>query len=1005
LIEISSGSALSVYGGRMSYPAEGSLDTTPNQNWIDIEQLKPEDTNVLMVRDAAGGEDIDNVGGVAVNFATVDRNDSDFTVVDSDTFRVERTGYYRLSYSIATKRTANDGTRIEAFAVPVINGQQSNVCWSQAFNRGVQGTTPRAYNFTQNKASCIVYLTASDSVEIHGGRSSSNSRAIITMADKSWFYMQSLDVINEPAEIISLVNPPNESTLTNGNIDFNFTADDDQGSMICALYGDFTGSWDHIINISGVGNNTLTNISWSVSDGNHNWNIMCQDEYGFGAFYQYNYTFVLDGTPPSISLASWNVSSTDRGKTVKFNVSLTDDHTITLRNITIKVPNGTSKHHGLSSAGGNEYELIWNNTNNIGIYNVTHIIVQDSFGNYLNQTSDVTFESLETPPTEFDLLTPGDGISDIEWQPTLTWEQTTDNEFQNYTIQISTDQLFATIDFTYSNALITDTDVTLPAQLENGTTYYWRVQAYDSYGSQTISTSTYQYNVLARKNPAVSFVSPTTQTYAGNIVINTSINATNTNIASAEYRIINSTTDLTGWQTLTLTGGDTQTGHWTTNFDTSTIPDGTYNISINTTDNFGLKNQSEYREFNTDNTAPSMGAKYLNASGNVNMNSSICINVTGISDASGISSVYATIQFPNATVQYHELQDVGVSCAGVGSDGWYGFEFSVSDVLGTLYFNAANATDLAGISTLNSSPISIIVSDYNPPTIQLAEAEELAVINGDAIVNYNVSDDNNIENCSMYIGGLINSTNSSIFTVDNSFSITNLGVGRYNYSVTCNDEFGNSQNSGLKYLVSIYTGGFDGITTNFTLVNLTGAENLTLEKVGNGIIKYNSIINISGGINFGDAIALQDNFISVDSTNYPQLNKSATIGFYNLNYAKNPVLFRGSAICTDCPLLNYVDGNANFSISHFSNFTATGNSNMSIYDEVDPEGGGSTKFAFDTVNFWANYTNKTSGITITGANVTCQFDSEDTPKAFMNYNSSNQLYEISVQMNSTGFFA
>jgi len=73
---------------------------------FDMEYLGAAEKNILMVRDATGGVDLDNNGAgagstVDITWDTEDAKGSDFTFTAPDSeITVEKTGLYRISYGV-----------------------------------------------------------------------------------------------------------------------------------------------------------------------------------------------------------------------------------------------------------------------------------------------------------------------------------------------------------------------------------------------------------------------------------------------------------------------------------------------------------------------------------------------------------------------------------------------------------------------------------------------------------------------------------------------------------------------------------------------------------------------------------------------------------------------------------------------------------------------------------------------------------------------------------------
>ena len=100
-------------------------------------------------------------------------------------------------------------------------------------------------------------------------------------------------------------------------------------------------------------------------------------------------------------------------------------------------------------------------------------------------------------PTTFDLVSPADGARLSHRQPTLTWAMSTDPDpYDNveYTLYYSTDSTFATGKVTVSDLMTTS--YAMPAPLDFGNTYYWKVRANDAFTGQTYSLRTCSFRTI-----------------------------------------------------------------------------------------------------------------------------------------------------------------------------------------------------------------------------------------------------------------------------------------------------------------------------------------------------------------------------------------------------------------------------------------------------------------------------------------------------------------------------
>ncbi|MBU1854966.1 MAG: hypothetical protein KKF89_04560, partial [Nanoarchaeota archaeon] len=102
----------------------------------------------------------------------------------------------------------------------------------------------------------------------------------------------------------------------------------------------------------------------------------------------------------------------------------------------------------------------------------------------------------QTPPTVFDLLEPQNNTLSNNKNPLLNWSQTTDDKFDNYTIQVSNTLDFGGILYIYNSFTLSNTEYQVADNWADGT-YYWRVIAWDQGGNNRTSNQVFIYRVDA----------------------------------------------------------------------------------------------------------------------------------------------------------------------------------------------------------------------------------------------------------------------------------------------------------------------------------------------------------------------------------------------------------------------------------------------------------------------------------------------------------------------------
>jgi hypothetical protein len=181
-------------------------------------------------------------------------------------------------------------------------------------------------------------------------------------------------------------------------------------------------------------------------------------------------------------------------------------------------------------------------------------------------------------------------------------------------------------------------------------------------------------------------------------------------------------------------------------------------------------------------------------------------------------------------------------------------------------------------------------------------------------------------------------------------------------------------------------------------------ENYNFSSAGEAILVRNSsygeiqfLSPVTGnGSSLSQNIRLGNNSIYVNAS-VPGLNKSARLTLYNIPYAK-PVILQDNVFCSDCTFISYGGRNLTFNVAHFSAYTSAENAVLHIWDDSDamiiPTN--------NLTNFYANYTNFTSGERIVGSGTPCTITFNDLGSILMTYNASTQLYWFNRTFRSGG---
>ncbi|MBD3253418.1 hypothetical protein GF386_06805, partial [Candidatus Pacearchaeota archaeon] len=468
------------------------------------------------------------------------------------------------------------------------------------------------------------------------------------------------------------------------------------------------------------------------------------------------------------------------------------------------------------------------------------------------------------------------------------------------------------------------------------------------------------------------------------IFINVSVNESN--FANITYYLYNDTSEVNKTTYYTLIES--------INF--TNLDDDLYYYNVSITDRANQRNSTETRTIGLDDGYPLIWYDNGTEESGVNKSQNWIFVKVSISETNPSNITY---------LLYNETGEVNKTIYSMSDENSNNTINFTNLIDGVYYYNV---TVFDTLNQANTTETRVMKLDTSIPRINLESPIDYSGDNnGDIIFEYNVSSE--VKNCSLVINGQINQTNSTVLVnTTQNFYIYNLDTGNYKWNINCTDYAENTGNSTFREFDIILTTNFNGDTTDLSQVNTSNIISFTLENTLYGKIIYNESIDLSGGANINNLINISYNFINVNSESEPRLNKSATIEFYNLSYYEKPLILRNGFLCSDICHFNYYNGNLSFNVSYFTNYSTSENSNLSIWDETDPEGGGKIRYVNNQVIFYSNYTNKTSGKPINQTDVNCNISFNIsggwTASEEMQYNQTSSLYEYNRSFVSDGIF-
>ena len=287
--------------------------------------------------------------------------------------------------------------------------------------------------------------------------------------------------------------------------------------------------------------------------------------------------------------------------------------------------------------------------------------------------------------------------------------------------------------------------------------------------------------------------------------------------------------DNVGVNTLQLWGN--WTGSWVANQTNSTpandswwnvtvpgIPEGTWKWGVYCNDSSGRGAWSgSNRTLAVDLTNPQMGSKYINESGSMNAGTIVCLNVSGVSDAFAVDTVWTAVTQSNGSVFNVTMSDTG-NCAGSAGDGWYSADVDVGDASGTFFYNTTYVNDSSGRINSNTTVLNLTVSISCSVDFQMTsqlqtgirfEEQDPGTVNASAVGNgdYNITD-SSISGC-----GTVNVSIMATTDLENETSI--IGIGNVTVNSTSPDSQVIHLSTNYQLIRSAVPAGQNNITTLF----------------------------------------------------------------------------------------------------------------------------------------------------------------------------------------------
>jgi len=385
-------------------------------------------------------------------------------------------------------------------------------------------------------------------------------------------------------------------------------------------------------------------------------------------------------------------------------------------------------------------------------------------------------------------------------------------------------------------------------------------------GTTTLNSSNYTVTVDLFA-PNASLLLPVSGNYSGGLLFNASANDTSagTGVVNVSYGY-----ERPGYSIAWVTDSRSAEA-WNATFDTTSIDDGNWNISVNATDAAGNSNITyNITEVIIDNNAPNASIK--DPVNNSNFSMSVFLNAS-------VNDTGTGVLFVSFGYQNHTSQITWVVANYTGSDFW-NYTINFSELVDAEYNLSINATDFLNNSNVAYNTTSFVF-DTTPPL----EAPVLVASNvsdhdddGNVEINWSDIDDETAETYIVYrFTGEITELNGSL---------TNVTVNRVEKGVMYFEDNTTTGNNATEYWYAVVAVDAAGnLNTSTGAVNLSSSFNST----ANDTVMPESPTNLnytasSGAVIMNWLSSVNDVRGSPDSTGIKyRLYRNAANGVANLS--------------------------------------------------------------------------------------------------------------------------
>jgi hypothetical protein len=540
---------------------------------------------------------------------------------------------------------------------------------------------------------------------------------------------------------IVLNSPDNSGTSTTSRIYFNLTVNDTfDHSLNCNL----TINSVVVDTFSANSGNLTTRPISGLTDGLKYWNVTCIDDTlnsNTSATWTVNVTVA-----PLIFL---NTSNNSRFNQTSINLTYTPSDNTNLSSCDLYI-NGVFNQSNSTSVLNNQGNNFTLNGIPEGTYNWT--VNCSDYSGLSNQSQTRIFYADRSPP-QINISYPrGEDVYSSNVSFNFTLIDTLDS---NLSCNITVNSSVVAINFSANNGSMTTKDV---SGISEGY-HVWNLTCWDRAGNLNISDT---FNFTKYTNPQVTLISPGNSTWFNNSNIDLIY------LPEDDGGIVNASLFING-----IYNGSNSTPIINQNYNNFSITgfsDGIYYWNVNVTDPTGLTGIGAERRFYIDSQPPSVILNSPNGSSIIATNN-VTFNFTIFDNLAQFISCNFTVngELESSRVYSNNSRVIRYSTLGDGDHNW-----KVDCVDNASNFNYSDTFNF----TVEA-----------PPSVNLnLPADNFRTTNSSISFNYTPYDLIQINNCTIYLDGVFNQSNTSISkNTLNNFTIDGIQEGMHNWTVNCSD--------------------------------------------------------------------------------------------------------------------------------------------------------------------------------------------------------------------------